>query len=208
MVNNFEHCKSFSNKQLDNSKQFANLIRNGSFEELSNEKPANGMADWNATGLKDWSVWRKLNVCEYGIAKGAGVNGSTCIYVGSETTPKDTTGEIVGGLPNRQRETVVFLQSPSLQIGESYVIRLKTRVDNVREGRPHLAIRWRNAKNDGWELHHDLSFIAEPRVPGEWTTLEGFFTVPNNTAGISLQIGSTDTRGRVYFDDVELYKVE
>ena len=166
------------------------------------------MADWNATGLKDWSVWRRLNVGEYGVAKGAGVNGSTCIYVGSETTPKETTGEIVGGMPDRKRETVVFLQSPELTWGESYVIRLKTRVDNVRDGRPHLTIRWRNAKNDGWELHHDLCFLAEPRVPGEWTTIEGFFTVPKNTARISLQIGSTDTLGRVYFDNVELYKVE
>jgi hypothetical protein len=43
---------------------------------------------------------------------------------------------------------------------------------------------------------------------GEWVLIEGYFATPEDVGKMSLQLGTTACKGKVYFDDAELYKVE
>ena len=189
IIMNYERCKKFSLMQRENPSKYPNAVPNGDFEEGSDKMAAGAAADWNKTGLKAWSFWKKNAKGGFGVAKGEGVNNSTCVYL-------------------EPAESACFVQGLKLQAGDSYIARCKIRVDNLTDGRATLGFRWRNAKNDGWELHHDLPFVAAPKAVGEWCVVEGQFTVPENVSELSFQLGCSETTGRVYFDDVELYKVE
>ena len=215
MVANFERCQAFSAEQRSNPDRHANLIQNGGFEIENADKPAFAQADWNATGFKEWSVWSsewsvrnsRRNI-EFGIARGQSVDGSNCVFMGSETTPRDTTGELCGGPPTDLSALILFIQELQLTPGQSYIVRVQTRQDNLLEAAPKLSVRFRPQKG-GWEIKHDLQFFASPtRLPGEWSTIEGFFTIPEGYPRVNIQIGCANSRGRVYFDNVELYLVE
>ncbi len=208
MVANFERVQEFAKRQQAYSERYTNLVTNGGFEDYANEKPAIAQDDWSFAGLKGWSVWYRYKTTDYGVASGQGPDGSNCIFVGAEETPHDATGELIGGVPSVKEANILFLQElTELLPGQTYFLRVQVRQDNLIDGAAKVILRWRTTKN-AWEWKHDLHFFAQPSRPGQWTVIEGYFTVPPDTAKLVLMLGCGNSIGRMYFDNMELYQVE
>ncbi len=208
MVTNFERVQEFAKRQQAHPERYPNLVTNSGFEEFSDEKPATAQADWGAAGLKGWSVWCRYKTTDYGIAPGQGPDGSNCIFVDADQTPRDTTGIRIGGVPSVKEANILFLQEfTELTAGQTYFLRVKVRQDNHIDGAAKVILRWRTTKG-AWEDKHDMHFFAKPNLPGGWTTIEGYFTAPQDISKLVLMLGCGNSIGRIYFDNLELYQVE
>ena len=181
-----EECKSFALKQKANPEKYANLLQNPKFEDLGNgPKDETAMADWKKSNFASWVFWcRNYGTC--GVVKEGGSNVAFM----------DTT------------DNACFLQQVETEPHAKYIVRCRVKIENPLESDATISLRWRRPDGN-WANCHDTKFYAPKAMKaGEWHVIEGFFAAPDNVGKMSLQLGTTACKGKVYFDDAELYKVE
>jgi len=104
-------------------------------------------------------------------------------------------------------DNACFLQQHELEAGKLYAVRCRVRMENPDRSDGAISIRWRK-KNGAWALAYDLRFPNGEVKSDEWTSVAAFFRTPPEVAKLSLQLSVEASVGKVWFDRVEMYKVD
>lgn len=196
LEHSFTHNDTFRNIQLTprllakfkaNPGAYANLVVNPGFEVEKDQAPANGV-DWVGTPLEGWSFWKNYTKGEYGFRDGEGVDGSRAAYISD-------TGH------------AYFLQKLRVYAGQTYVVRCKARVTTPGD-QVQMSVHWHNhrAMWTGQASDHDC--VEKSPELNKWLEFEDVVIVPDGAYELVLQLGSRGNSGTIYFDDVEIYRIE
>ena len=104
-------------------------------------------------------------------------------------------------------DNACFLQHHELETGKLHVVRCRVRMEDPDRSDGAISIRWRK-KNGAWALAYDLRFPNGRVKRDEWTSVTAFFRTPPEVAKLSLQLSVEASVGKVWFDRVEMYKVD
>jgi hypothetical protein len=176
-----------------------NLIDNGGFES--------GQSGWFLF-VPDASAGSN---CSLRIDKGSGRGESAAAVVSSDLSA---------------RYALASTKHPAVRAGERYRITAWVKADrNVKleVGTPGIMIRLLFKNDDGKELKKGgLTFISmagavennnpanivTESIPYDWTLIEAVVEVPAGAATMDIQLTSSKTQGALFWDDVEVGKIE
>ena len=155
-------------------------------------------------------VWKAVNADPDAAAKNLIVSPNWTFW-------KRTRGEggkdesVPGGSQNTlyimDSDNACFLQQHELEPGKLHVVRCRVRMEDPDRSDGSISIRWRK-KNGAWALAYDLRFPNGKVKRDKWTTVTAFFRTPPEVAKLSLQLSVEESVGKVWFDRVEMYKVD
>ena len=187
---------------MEKSGKLVNLITNGDFaSDASVTKDSKGAADWKTKGAPPgWSTWQKsIGGKEPGIFKWDAIVNHT-----------DKPGSGSGYISNMQISGT-YIQSIAVKPGEEYALRAWQRFSQDG-GQGNISARWQDANGHWLPVSNDTTiFETEKSKAGVWRQLSGFVKVPQDAAKMVLLLGAvsqSSPKDGVWFDDVELYKIE
>jgi len=178
--------------QLIAQNKLTNLLENSDFSNSApnTSKPA---ADWETQNAPvGWSTWqKKVSTFQPGMfsidSKGGEKGGNAASLAG-----------MFEGF---------FIQGIAAKPGDQYYVRARARQSG--SGTARLDIRFQNQK--GWtDAHKFLIVLPELGKKGQWITLATPVTIPPEATKIFVLLGANgqmNENDKVWFDDVELYKI-
>ncbi len=177
---------SFSKKLRENPAIYNNIVKNPSFEEHGDVSGVK-QTDTTKLGANNWNFWRR-NYGTCGISENGAENGKSCAWFA------DT-------------DNACILQDITLKPGK-YFVRVKFKVEESLQSTATVSARFRTKDDKGWDETSSFRFFQPEVVKNEWCEIEGFFLTPPYESRISFQLGALRSKGKVFFDHVELYRME
>ena len=177
---------AYSRKLREHPSIYNNIIKNPSFEEhgdLSGVK----QTDTTTLGANNWNFWRR-NYGKCGISEKGAEDGKSCAWFA------DT-------------DNACLLQDVNLKAGK-YIVRAKVKVEDSVHSSATISIRFRSKDNKKWDDASSFKFFQPNMKMGEWSEIEGFFFTPPYDVRLSFQLGVWQSKGKVFFDNIELYRMD
>ena len=176
----------FSKKQRENPALYNNIVKNPSFEEHGDVSGVK-QTDTQKLGANSWNFWcRTRGKC--GISDSGAEDGKSCAWFA------DT-------------DNACILQDIILQPG-TYFVRARFKTEDPLQSIATISVRFRSKDNKAWDDTNSFKFFSPRVVKGEWGVIEGFFLTTPYDVHVSFQLGTPQSTGKVFFDHVELYRME
>ena len=164
-----------------------NMVVNPGFETLKEQAAAKGI-DWVGSPFEGWSFWKQFEYGTYGCRPGEGTDGSNAAYFEGAAH-------------------AFFLQKFNVSPGQAYLFRCKAKTTDSDDS-VQLTARWQNEQSAWVCVSDNRDFYVENLVPGKWFQYEGVVIVPKGAAQMVLHLGSRRNKGRILFDDAEVYRLD
>jgi hypothetical protein len=104
-------------------------------------------------------------------------------------------------------DNACILQDIALQPG-TYFVRAKFKIEDPLQSDARITIRFRTQDDKGWDDANSFRFFQPNVVKDEWGEIEGFFFTPQHDVRLIFQLGANRSKGKVFFDHVELYRMK
>lgn len=178
-------------QRLRRTQKLVNLARNGDFAARQIPSETAGIQVWKEgrppVGWNAWQEETSKGSLAWDRDHGAGANGSA------------KASNIVQGC---------FIQSHPAQPGQRYAVRAQRRIEG--KGQATLRLRWQTAEGRWTAETQDVLVYADGPTE-EWRDMMGVVEVPQGAGKLALLLlvtGQTSPADAVWFDDVELYKLD
>ena len=89
-----------------------------------------------------------------------------------------------------------------------YFVRAKYKIEDPIESNATLSMRFRTQDGKGWDDANSYVFFPPKSVKGEWGEIDGYFFTPPYEVRLIFQLGTAKSKGKVFFDNVELYRMK
>ena len=164
-----------------------NMVINPGFETLKEQAAAKGI-DWVGSPFEGWSFWKQFDYGTYGCRPGEGVDGSNAAFFEGAAH-------------------AFYLQKFNVSPGQAYLFRCKAKTTDADDS-VQLTARWQNEKSAWVCVSDNRDFYAEGLVPNKWFQYEGVVVVPKGASQMVLHLGSRQNKGRILFDNAEVYRLK
>ena len=115
------------------------------------------------------------------------------------------TGKDRNGIYIEDAGEACLRQELILKPGKRYAVRCRVKAQHPDRSDARITARWQTVEGKFWG-GNDVAFAPEDKVSADrWTVISGCFTVPARSPRLSLQLGVSECKGKVWFDKVELY---
>ncbi len=177
---------AFVQKQRENPAAYQNIVKNPSFEAHGNKSGVK-QTDTITLGADSWNFWRR-NFGSCGISESGAEDGKSCAWFADS-------------------DNACILQDVTLQPG-MYFVRAKYKIEDPIESNATLTMRFRTQDDKGWDDANSYVFFPPKSVKDKWGEIDGFFFTPPYEVRLIFQLGTAKSKGKVFFDNVELYRIK